>query len=175
MTTLTPPPSFSTRALNPDDAAAYLDIRLQALGETPPAFGSLPHTEPDLTRTQARLAPHHERAFFGIFHEERLVGITRVYLDDAPNEKHRAHLASLYVRPHFRAHGCGKTLVHKAIDWAAEHPGVRRINLTVVTGQSAAIGLYKSLGFRIYGTEPEAFSKNGRFYDEHLMTLELPR
>jgi hypothetical protein len=39
--------------------------------------------------------------------------------------------------------------------------------------QEAAIRLYLSLGFHIYGTEQEAFSKAGDFYDEHLMTLEL--
>ncbi|MBW4630573.1 MAG: hypothetical protein KME30_01325 [Iphinoe sp. HA4291-MV1] len=47
------------------------------------------------------------------------------------------------------------------------------VNLTVVTQQKAAICLYQSLGFHIYGTEQETFSKAGRFYDEHLMMLEL--
>jgi RimJ/RimL family protein N-acetyltransferase len=47
------------------------------------------------------------------------------------------------------------------------------VNLTVVTGQEAAVRLYSSLGFRIYGTEKETFSHSGVLYDEHLMTLEL--
>jgi len=42
-----------------------------------------------------------------------------------------------------------------------------------VTQQEVAIRLYQSFGFRIYGTEPETFSRDGQFYDEHLMTLEL--
>ncbi|WP_347277469.1 hypothetical protein [Pseudanabaena sp. FACHB-2040] len=50
---------------------------------------------------------------------------------------------------------------------------MRRVNLTVVTQQEGAICLYQSFGFRIYGTEQETFSKDGQFYDEHLMTLEL--
>jgi ribosomal protein S18 acetylase RimI-like enzyme len=51
--------------------------------------------------------------------------------------------------------------------------GARRVNLMFVTQQEAAIRLYQSLGFRIYGTEPETFSKGGCFYDEHLMTLKF--
>jgi hypothetical protein len=39
--------------------------------------------------------------------------------------------------------------------------------------QEAAIRLYQSLGFSIYGTEQETFSLWGYFYDEHLMTLKL--
>jgi RimJ/RimL family protein N-acetyltransferase len=42
-----------------------------------------------------------------------------------------------------------------------------------VTQQEAAIRLYQSLGFSIYGTEQETFSRDRQFYDEYLMTLEL--
>jgi RimJ/RimL family protein N-acetyltransferase len=63
--------------------------------------------------------------------------------------------------------------VEKALERAANTPGIIRINLTVVTQQTAAIDLYRSLGFQIYGTEQETFSRNGHFYDEHLMTLAL--
>jgi hypothetical protein len=56
---------------------------------------------------------------------------------------------------------------------SATIPGIRRINLTVVTQQEAALRLYQSLGFQIYGTEQETFSRAGHFYDEHLLTLNL--
>lgn len=56
---------------------------------------------------------------------------------------------------------------------AASLPGIRRINLSVVTRQEAAIRLYESLGFRWYGTEQEVFSRAGQYFDEHLMTLSL--
>ncbi|NJO40268.1 MAG: GNAT family N-acetyltransferase [Cyanobacteria bacterium CRU_2_1] len=64
-------------------------------------------------------------------------------------------------------------MVKEALNWAANMQSIRRVNLTVVTQQEAAICLYRSLGFRIYGTEQEAFLKAGRFYDEHLMTLPI--
>ena len=159
------------RILAPADAEKYREVRLQALHEHPPAFGSLPEDEPNLTKTAARLAQSDDQCFFGSFQGEQLAGIIRLsrYLDI--NEKHRAYIAGLYVLPLFRGKGCGRALVREALNRAAEIRGIRRVNLTVGTQQEAAIKLYKSLGFEIYGTEVETFSSKGVYYDEHLMTL----
>jgi ribosomal protein S18 acetylase RimI-like enzyme len=165
--------SVSVRLLTPSDAEAYHSVRLCALEERPPAFGSLPETEPNVCETAERLAKTSDRCFFGAFQGEKLIGIVRLSRYSAPNEKHRAYLAGLYVLPPFRCCGCGKALVREALNQAANTPGIRRVNLTVVTQQDVAIRLYQSFGFHIYGTERETFSKDGRFYDEHLMTLAL--
>lgn len=165
--------SPSIRVLSPADAESYRFVRLLALHEQPPAFGALPEDEPNLSEMAFRLAESGERCFFGAFQDHQLVGIVRISRDGASNEKHRAYLGGLYVLPEFRRNGCGRSLVRQALSWAATARSIRRVNLTVVTQQKAAIGLYQSIGFRIYGTEPETFSKAGRFYDEHLMTLEL--
>jgi ribosomal protein S18 acetylase RimI-like enzyme len=161
------------RVLTSTDAETYRVVRLQALHEQPPAFGSLPEDEPNLSETAARLAESDDRCFFGAFQGKQLIGIVRLSRYSAPNEKHRAYLAGLYVLPPFRRIGCGRALVRQALSRAANAPDIRRINLTVVTRQEAAIHLYQSLGFGIYGTEKETFSRAGRFYDEHLMTLNL--
>ena len=161
------------RILHPADAAAYRAIRLCALEEVPPAFGSRPEDEPDLAQTAERLAPGDDRCFFGAFREEQLVGIVRLSRYEAANEKHRAYLGGLFVLPPFRGAGCGRALVRAALNRAESLPGLRRVNLSVVAGQEAAIHLYQTLGFRLYGTEQETFSKDGQFYDEHLLTLTL--
>lgn len=161
------------RALSPTDAQSYRSVRLLALHEQPPAFGSLPEDEPNLSEIAARLAETGDRCFFGAFQDEQLIDIVRISRYCASNEKHRAYLGGLYVLPAFRRGGCGRLLVKQALSWAANMPSIRRVNLTVVTQQKAAICLYQSFGFRIYGTEQETFAKTGCFYDEHLMTLEL--
>lgn len=166
---------WSVRVLTPDDAAAYRTMRIAALRDEASAFGSLPEDEPDLATTVERLAPSDDRRFLGAFVDRELVGIVRLSRYESPNEKHRAYLAGLYVLPHFRRRGYGMALVREALHQAAGIPGLRRINLAVVTTQAAAIRLYHSLGFRIYGTDPETFSRDGCFYDEHLMTLEIAR
>lgn len=165
--------SVNVRVLNAADAEAYRSVRLRALHEQPPAFGSLPETEPNLSETAARLIESDDRCFWGAFQGEQLIGIIRLSRYAALNEKHRAYLAGLYVLPSFRRHGCGRALVREALSRAANTQGIRRINLTVVTQQEAAIRLYQSFNFRIYGTEQETFSSAGQFYDEYLMTLEL--
>ncbi|WP_299489102.1 GNAT family N-acetyltransferase [Acaryochloris sp. IP29b_bin.137] len=165
--------SISTRVLTPADAEAYRSVRLRALQERPPAFGSLPETEPNLTETAVRLAESKDRCFFGAFQVKQLIGIIRLSRYEATNEKHRAYLAGLYVLPGFRRRACGRALVSQALHRATMTSGVRRVNLTVVTQQKNAIRLYQSFGFRIYGTEQETFIKDGKYYDEHLMTLEL--
>jgi ribosomal protein S18 acetylase RimI-like enzyme len=165
--------SVSVSALTPADAEAYRSVRLCALHEQPPAFGSLPEDEPNLSDTAVRLVESDDRCFFGAFQNEQLVGIIRVSRYSAPNEKHRAYLAGLYVLPSSRCHGFGKALIREALSWTANAPGIRRVNLTVVTQKEAAIRLYQSFGFRTYGTELETFSRGGQFYDEYLMTLAL--
>ena len=97
----------------------------------------------------------------------------RLSLYKAANEKHRAYLGGLFVLPSFRGAGYGRTLVRAALSWATGLLGVRRVNMSVVAQQEAAVRLYQSLGFRLYGTEQEVFSRDGQFYDEHLMTLPL--
>jgi ribosomal protein S18 acetylase RimI-like enzyme len=89
------------------------------------------------------------------------------------NEKHRGFIAGLYVRPDFRRRGLARALITEVLVRARRDNSLRRIYLTVVTIQDPAIQLYKSLGFSIYGTEHEAFSHQGQFYDEHLMELFL--
>ncbi len=169
----TKPLRVAVRSLVPADAAAYRQVRLDALAEIPLTFGSHPEDEPDLVQTAARLAASDDRCFFGAFQGEQLVGIMRLSRYEAANEKHRAYLDGLFVLPAFRRDGCGRDLVRAALNRAAGLPGVRRVNLSVVAQQEAAIRLYQSFGFRVYGTEPEAFSKGDWFYDEHLMTLPL--
>jgi RimJ/RimL family protein N-acetyltransferase len=164
---------ISVRALFPTDAESYRFVRLLALHEHPPAFGSLPEDEPDLPEIAIRLAESDDRCFFGAFQDDQLIGTIRISRYSASNEKHRAYLGGLYVLPTFRRNGYGRSLVRQALSWATVVRSIRRVNLTVVTQQKAAIDLYRSIGFRIYGTEQEAFSKAGRFYSEHLMTLEL--
>lgn len=163
----------SVRLLTSNDAEEYRLVRLRALQEQPPAFGALPEDEPTRSELVQRLVASDDRCFFGAFQGGQLLGILRFSRYSAPNEKHRAYLAGLYVLPPFRRHGCGRSLIREALNRASNAAGIRRVNLTVVTQQKAAIRLYQSFGFRIYGTEQETFSSAGEFYDEHLMTLAI--
>ena len=49
--------------------------------------------------------------------------------------------------------------------------GLEQIKLAVVSDNSSAKKLYRSLGFKTYGVEPNALKYNGKYFDEDLMVL----
>lgn len=51
--------------------------------------------------------------------------------------------------------------------------GLKQINLSVVTINTAAVELYKKLGFQPYGIEKNAIEYIGQGYDEEYMTYYL--
>ena len=167
---------MTIRTLTPADVQDYRVLRLAALHEQPPAFGTPAAKEEKLAleAVAARLQASEDTFILGAFSDDVLVGTIRFSRFDEANEKHRGFMAGLYVRPDFRRRGLARSLATEVLERAQRDTGLRRIHLTVVTAQDAAIQLYKSLGFYIYGTEHEAFSDRGLFYDEHLMELLLP-
>jgi ribosomal protein S18 acetylase RimI-like enzyme len=167
--------SMAIRTLTLTDVEEYRVLRLAALREQPPAFGTLAEKEEKLTleAMASRLQESEDTYILGTFLDDILVGTIRFSRFEEVNEKHRGYIAGLYVRPGFRRRGLARALITEVLGRARRDNSLRRIHLTVVTIQDAAIQLYKSLGFCIYGTEHEAFSNQGQFYDEHLMELLL--
>jgi ribosomal protein S18 acetylase RimI-like enzyme len=163
------------RTLTPADVQAYRKLRLAALYEQPPAFGTPAAKEEKLAieSIAARLQESEDTYILGAFADDILVGTIRFARFDEANEKHRGFMAGLYVRPDWRRRGIARLLANEVLARARQDADLRRIHLTVVTAQDAAIQLYKSLGFCIYGTEQEAFSNQGLFYNEYLMELLL--
>jgi RimJ/RimL family protein N-acetyltransferase len=163
------------RVLTPSDVDAYRDLRLRALREWPPAFGTPVEEEEQLSLKEfsERLVETENRCLIGAFEEEVLVGSVRLSRYESGNEFHRAYVAGLYVIPERRNLGYGRALFTQAVARARLDGRLRRLNLTVVSEQKSAIALYASLGFVSYGIEKEVFQARGLFFDEILMTLDL--
>ena len=51
--------------------------------------------------------------------------------------------------------------------------GLEQVLLSVAVTQTAAVDLYRSLGFESWGREPRALSINGQCIDEEYMILRL--
>jgi len=65
-----------------------------------------------------------------------------------------AFLYQMWVSPAFRGQGIGMALVDRVKVWAASK-GVSDLQLSVTTINTAAVGLYESIGFYPVGnTEP---------------------
>jgi len=165
------------RELNPSDTASYRILRVQALNEWPPAFGSPASEEKEksIKETESFLSGSKERKLFGSFDGDKLTGIVRHSLYSGSNEGHRAYIAGLYVEPGHRGQGIGRALLARGIEESKKNKEIRRVNLTVVSNQSAAISLYESMGFEKCGIDYEAFSAKGQYFDEILMTKPIKR
>jgi RimJ/RimL family protein N-acetyltransferase len=158
------------RRLASDDAAAYRNLRLAALRDSPEAFGSTferESTQP-LAWFRDRLG---ERQVFGAFRSSELLGMAGFARREGEKEKHKGLLWGMYVRPDARTAGVGRQLVEAVIDHARHH--VELIQLSVVSDNERARRLYASLGFVEYGVEKNSLKQRGRYYDEILMALDL--
>ena len=158
------------RRLTSADAAAYRNIRLAGLRDSPEAFGST------FVRENAKpLAWFCDRLrnsqVFGAFRSTDLLGIAGFLIREGEKERHKGLLWGMYVRPDSRNVGVGRQLVEAVIDHARDH--VEVIQLSVVSGNEGARRLYASLGFVEYGVERNSLKQDGRYYDEILMALDL--
>jgi RimJ/RimL family protein N-acetyltransferase len=162
--------SMAIRALGPADWALFRSIRLEALAQTPEAFGS------SLTAEAAqppeffagRLAGS---TVFGGFEGEALQGIAGFRQNDGPKERHKAMLWGMYVRPASRGGGLARDLVAAVLAHARGR--VELVQLTVVAGNEPALRLYTAAGFAEYGREHRSLKQDGQYFDEILMAVDI--
>jgi len=107
------------------------------------------------------------------FEGERLVGNASLScVMDKKKTRHRASFG-MAIRKSDWGQGLGKKILCGLIAFAKQ-AGYETIELEVASGNTAAIGLYKSLGFAVYGERARSLKrKDGTYYDELLMMLEL--
>jgi ribosomal protein S18 acetylase RimI-like enzyme len=165
------------RAFTAADAAAFRDIRLEALRLHPEAFGAafeeeaprdaaafaawLPKVPPDMVLGAWLPGDAAAQGMAG-FHAERRRKLA-----------HKGHVWGVYVRRAARGQGLGRLLLGAAIA-AARDAGLETLLLTVSAEAPAAHALYVDLGFRAYGTEPRGLKLGpGQHVDEVLMALDL--
>lgn len=85
---------------------------------------------------------------------------------------HRAEFGIAIRKSHW-GQGLGGKLVSELIR-AAKQAGYEQLELEVVATNTAAISLYKKLGFQVYGERPNSLKlKSGGYSDELLMVLDL--
>ena len=120
-----------------------------------------------------RITPTHERAVFGAFDGDTLVGITGVRRDARAKIAHKATIWGVFVDPAYRGQGIAQTLLENATAHAAQAWGCKQLMLCVNEVNANAERLYASQGFVRFGTEPRSLFVDGRFYDEHHMVKTL--
>ncbi len=169
--------SILIRPTRKEDADALRDLRLEALREHPEAFAS------DYAESAAHPPEHwRERAHDGAgdgsgvlyvaVENGRLVGMTGLYLEHCPKQRHSGTIWGVYIRPEARGVHLADRLIAACLDWARSRD-VRIVRIGVHTANAAAIRCYLRCGFTVYGIEAESIRANGMYYDEILMQLRL--
>ncbi|UKS29376.1 GNAT family N-acetyltransferase [Paenibacillus sp. HWE-109] len=164
------------RILHERDAQLYQELRLSSLKVSPDAFGSTYEREVEfsLETVAERLKPTSGKFVLGAFDgSDSLVGIVTFVRENSLKTAHKGNVYGMYVAPLARGTGLGKLLMLELIKQARDLDGLEQINLMVVSNNDSAKQLYLSLGFVVYGVEPNALKFNGQYADEDLMVLKL--
>lgn len=139
---------IAVRNLQADEWLLWKRLRLEALTDTPDAFGET------LDRASLRSdadwkdfavsATMPDRRAFLAERDGFPVGMARLHLS---GEGHRyAHLYAMWVKPAGRGSGVGRALVETAVAWAIS-AGATAVALHVTEGNMPALRLYSACGF----------------------------
>jgi ribosomal protein S18 acetylase RimI-like enzyme len=166
------------RKLNSSDVEDYVRLRIEALRQNPEAFAttyeetvSIGHGA--LVQKTMEQLDSQESFTIGAFVEEKLVGVVAFIREQKTKMRHKGSVFAMYVTPSHRGKGIGKRLLEELIERAKKLNGLEQLHLTVVANNEAAVQLYRSLGFEVYGNERKSMKYEGQYWDEWLMVRFL--
>lgn len=180
------PPYVIIRPVLQSDAEALWRLRLEALQDSPEAFGEdYDYVAAQLSSVWADQIAHSlgdgDRVIYTAVVkavDDRpdkqadgggLIGMAGVNRSPMRNTRHSASVWGVYVQTAWRGQGVATALVRACVDWG-EAKGLVTMRLAVITANPTAIRCYENCGFRSCGVDPKAFFVNGRFYDLMRMT-----
>ena len=166
------------RLLTDADAGEWWRLRLESLQGDPSAFSASAeeHMSLGLEEVKRRLGAEGSDMFVaGAFEDGLLVGMAGLYREKGLKSRHKARVWGVYVTPVKRGAGVGRRVLQAVLDRGGAMPGVEQILLSVTATQTAALALYRSLGFESFGREPRALKIGEEFVDEEYLLLRLDR
>ncbi len=159
------------------DAAAYRNLRLEALHQHPETYSA--EYEANAARPLDDWHAAMQRGSggpLGITYvaetEGRLVGMAALVRGDTQKRRHGATIYSVYVQPGWRGMGVAEALIQACLSWARAQQ-LRVVKLSVGTTNASAIRLYLRCGFSVYGVEPESIAWDGTYYDALLLVYRI--
>ena len=167
---------YIIRAAKKSDAEAYRVLRLSALENNPEAFGSSYEESQllDVDYFRNRIPDSaSENLMIVLDSGTELLGMMGFMRYDRLKKRHASVISGIYLEPNARGQGFAKKMLAHIMEHAKGLEGLRQIQLSVTAGNQAAIKLYESFGFTIWGTEAESSYVGGIYYDQHHMACLL--
>jgi ribosomal protein S18 acetylase RimI-like enzyme len=158
------------RRLLADEWALLRRLRLEALQESPSAFGST--FERELAFDEATWRSRLETsAFFAAESGDDVLGMACAFRPEAEGDvPSTMQLVSMWVAPGHRRRGVGSLLLTAVLEYARAH-GESKVGLCVAEGNEPAATLYRTAGFEPTG---EVQAMPGRPDERELhMTVSL--
>jgi phosphoribosylformimino-5-aminoimidazole carboxamide ribotide isomerase len=160
--------------LNDDDLSALCEATTAAILDGG-GFGWLhPPPRQELERYLRGLLLVPERSLFVARLDGAIVGAAQIARPPRSNEAQAmtAQLTGFYVAPYARRRGAARVLA-EAVLRSARHLGCKVLNCDVRETQTAALSLFRSLGFEHWGTHPYYARAEGRTVRGLFLTLPL--
>ena len=168
------PDNYNIREVTPADIDTFWALRLQALRDHPPAFGS------DYDESRRNGPTYDQRGYFD-------GGVNRLFAAFTPGgdlvaqagtyaetgkRSHIAHVISVYTHPEHRNNGLASALVQECIEHLRACESITSIRISVNASNTAALHTYEKLGFEPWGEEPDAIrTADGSCHNERHMVL----
>lgn len=162
--------------LTSEEWRQYKQLYLEALQSEPHAFRHSYEDEIELPDSEWKNRMNSfvkENSCILLFasYNGRFAGTMTARWGSTNKVRHIATIETFYVSKEYRAKGVGKKLFESMINFLHFRKNVLKIKLAVVTGQEAAVKLYKSFGFRQIGIIEKELCVDGTYYDEYKMEL----
>lgn len=149
----------------------YKNFYLESVTDSPQAF--LWNLDEINSKRDSEWQDRIKNMFFAISDSGQLIGMAGFYCEEKEKLAHIANIVRIYVCPEHRGKGIGKRLLLTVIDHIKSKPEIKKLQLEVITSQTAAYNLYKLLGFKKVGEQKMAVRVNNHFYDKYLMEMIL--
>ena len=161
------PSTFKIRPVSVNDAKDMVEIKTAA-GVIETTLGLPSERYEKYQKLWLEVDPNVHTLVVEDTERNKMVALGSLFIDQSPRKRHVASIA-LLVHPEYQRKGLGEKLLTAILDIADQWLMLKRVELTVIEGNEAAIALYQKLGFEIEGVIKAAVISEGQYKNEIIM------